>query len=103
MQKVAFLETLCITARKEVMQNIEIEIKNIIAQVLEKDPQEILPDARFFEDLGMDSMMALEIMTAIEKKYKINIPEEKLAKLTTLNEAIAIAKEFLVNKGVANA
>lgn len=85
------------------MQNIEEEIKNIIASVLEKDPGEILPDAKFFEDLGVDSMMALEIMAAIEKKYKITIPEEKLAQLTTLNETVAVAKQYLTNKEGVNA
>lgn len=85
------------------MQNIEEEIKNIIAEVLEKDSGEILPDAKFFEDLGVDSMMALEIMAAIEKKYKITIPEEKLAQLTTLNETVAVAKQYLTNKEGVNA
>ena len=81
------------------MQNIEDEIRNIIAEIIEKKPEEISPDAKFFEDLGVDSMMALEIMAAIEKKYKITIPEEKLAQLTTLSQTIAVAKEYLSSKG----
>ncbi len=85
------------------MQNIEEEIKTLIAEIIEKDPNEVTPEAKFFEDLGVDSMMALEILAAIEKKYKISIPEEKLAQLTTLNETIAVAKEYLAKKEVANA
>ena len=77
------------------MQDLDTEIRNIIAEIIEKDPAEITPDARFFEDLGVDSMMALEILAAIEKKYKISIPEEKLAQLTTLNQTIAVAKEYM--------
>jgi len=80
------------------MPDIENEIKTIIAEVLEKDPSEITPDAKFFEDLGMDSMMALEIMAAIEKKYKIAIPEEKLTQLTTLRQTTAVAKEYMAGK-----
>lgn len=80
------------------MQDLENEIRNLIAEIIERDPGEIAPDARFFEDLGVDSMMALEILAAIEKKYKISIPEEKLAQLTTLNQTIAVANEFLANK-----
>ena len=85
------------------MQNIEEEIKTLIAEIIEKGPDEVTPEAKFFEDLGVDSMMALEILAAIEKKYKISIPEEKLAQLTTLNETIAVAKEYLAKKEVANA
>ncbi len=80
------------------MQDIESEIRNIIADIVEKDPSEITPDAKFFEDLGMDSMMALEILAAIEKKYKISIPEEKLMQLTTLKDTIAVANEYLAQK-----
>ena len=80
------------------MQNIEDEIKAIIAEIIEKDPADILPEAKFFEDLGVDSMMALEIMAAIEKKYKITIPEDKLSQMVTLKDTIAVAKEYLGGK-----
>ncbi|MCM8787430.1 MAG: acyl carrier protein [Candidatus Omnitrophica bacterium] len=77
---------------------IENEIKNIIAKILEIESEKITPDARFVEDLGMDSMMALEIVASIEKKYKISIPEEYLTKLTNLRQVIEITKEFLEKK-----
>ena len=85
------------------MQNIEEEAKALIAEIIEKKPEEISPDAKFFEDLGVDSMMALEIMAAMEKKYKITIPEEKLAQLTTLRETVAVVKEYLAKKETPNA
>jgi acyl carrier protein len=77
------------------MPGVEEEIKGLVATIIEKDPAEINPDANFFKELGVDSMMALEILAAIEKKYKIAIPEEKLPQLTTLNQTIAVAKEFI--------
>jgi len=80
------------------MPDIETDIKNLIAEIIEKDPSEINPDAKFAEDLGVDSMMALEILAGIEKKYKITIPEEKLVALTTLNETVAVAKQYLASK-----
>ena len=85
------------------MQDLENEIKNIIAEVVEKDPSEITPEARFFEDLGVDSMMALEILVAIEKKYKVKIPEEKLPDLRNLTMVVDIAKEYLTKKEQASA
>jgi acyl carrier protein len=85
------------------MQDLENDIKGMIATIIEKDPSEVTPDAKFFEDLGVDSMMALEIMAGIEKKYKIAIPEEKLTQLTTLRETVAVAKEYLAQKEAGNA
>lgn len=81
------------------IQDLENEIRALVADVTEKDPQEITLEAKFVEDLGMDSMMALEIMAAMEKKYKIMIPEEKLTQLTTLKDTVAVVKEFIEKKG----
>jgi acyl carrier protein len=85
------------------MQDIENEVRGIIAQIIERDPNDITLEARFFEDLGVDSMMALEILVAIEKKYKIKIPEEKLPELRTLGKAVEIARQYLEKKDGAAA
>ena len=82
------------------MQDLENEIRGMIAEITEQDPQKITLDAKFVEGLGMDSMMALEIMAGMEKKYRITIPEEKLPQMTTLRETIAIVKEYIENKNV---
>jgi acyl carrier protein len=75
--------------------NLEKELKDIIANVVEIDPAKIGMESNFVEDLGMDSMMALEIMAAIEKRYKIQIPEDKLTQLSNLKEALALTKTYL--------
>ncbi|MDD3905360.1 MAG: acyl carrier protein [Candidatus Omnitrophica bacterium] len=74
---------------------LEKELREIIAKVTEIETKEIGLESKFVEDLGMDSMMALEILAAIEKKYKIQVPEEKLGRLTNLKEAVKLTKEYL--------
>lgn len=76
-------------------ENLETELRDIIARITEIEPERITLDAKFVEDLGMDSMMALEILAAIEKKYKIKIPESKLMSLSNLHAAIGLTKEYL--------
>jgi acyl carrier protein len=83
---------------EQFMLDLENEIRNVVAEIIEKEPLEVSLDAKFFEDLGVDSMMALEILAALEKKYKITIPEEKLAQLTTLRETVAVAEQYLSQK-----
>ena len=75
--------------------NLEQEIKALIANIIEMEPDQIDPDTHLVEDLGMDSMMALEILAAIEKKYKIEISEEDLPKITTVNRAIELARKYV--------
>ena len=76
-------------------QNLEQEIKALIVEIIEMDTGQIDPDAHLVEDLGMDSMMALEILAAIEKKYKIRIPEQDLPKITSVNRAVELAKKYV--------
>jgi len=75
--------------------NAEQEVKELIADIIEMDPNEIDPNAHLVEDLGMDSMMALEILAALEKRYKIKLPEEELPKITTVNRVIELTKKYV--------
>lgn len=76
---------------------LEQEIRQIVSEIIEAEPEKITPEASFVEELGMDSMMALEILASIEKKYKVQIPEDKLTKITNLKQTVELAKE-LINK-----
>ena len=81
-------------SRKESLADLEAIVRKIVAEVLEVEPGTIEPDAKLVEDLGMDSMKALEIMAAIEKRFRIKVPEDSLPKLTTLNRVIQVAKQY---------
>lgn len=71
------------------------ELRMLVAEILEIEPESINGDAGFVKDLGMDSMMALEILAAIEKKHKIVIPEDMMPQFTTLNKTVEIVDRFL--------
>jgi len=76
-------------------RDVEKNIRELVAEILETEPGEIDGDAKFVQDLGMDSMMALEILAGIEKKYRIAIPEETLPKFQSLNATVAIVEGLL--------
>ena len=75
--------------------SLEEEIRKLVAGIVELEPEKIDLDAHLVKDLGMDSMMALEILAAIEKRYKIRIPESDLPKITSLNKAIEVARKYV--------
>ena len=77
------------------IKNLENELKAIVSEITEIEPDKITLEENFVENLGMDSMMALEVLASIEKKYKIKIPEENLMKLTNLKQTIAVVTQFL--------
>ena len=64
-------------------------VRSLVAEVTERAPEEISDTARFEEDLEIDSLMALEMMVALDKKYNIDIPEEEFTELKNVNETVA--------------
>ena len=79
------------------VENLEKDITAIVAEVTELEESEIWEkrDADFFKDLEIDSLLALEILALIEKKFKVQIPEEKLVDITSLNATIAMTRSTL--------
>jgi acyl carrier protein len=74
---------------------IKSEIKRLIADVTEREPEEVTDTASFSEDLGVDSLMAMEVMVAVDKKFKIDIPEEEFGKIKNVLDAVAVVKAHL--------
>ncbi len=68
------------------------KLRAIIAEVSEVDE---IPDATPFKDLGIDSMMAIEIVAEIERTYKLSVPENELQRITNLDSVYALVKEKL--------
>ena len=64
------------------------EVKaELIKQLKLKDIQ-VLPESRFKEDLGADSIDTLQLLMTIEEKYGITIPDEKLATFATVQDIV---------------
>ncbi len=74
---------------------IRTEIKRLIAEVTERTPEEVSDTAHFTDELGVDSLMAMEVMVAVDKKYKINIPEEEFTKLQNVDQTVEVVERHL--------
>ena len=77
------------------MEAFKEDIREIVAEIIEVDPEEIGNDTNLVTDLGTDSMMALEILATIEKKYKLIIPEKELPNMITLLQILDIMKSYM--------
>jgi len=60
------------------------ELREITAEVLELEPEEVTDTADFVEDYGADSLRAIEILARIEKKYRVEIPQHELPQMNNL-------------------
>ncbi|CCH18666.1 acyl carrier protein [Micromonospora lupini] len=60
------------------------ELREIVAEVLELEPEEVADTADFVEEYEADSLRAIEILARIEKKYKVEIPQAELNEMRSL-------------------
>lgn len=60
------------------------ELRDMVAEVLELEPEELTETGDFAEDYDADSLRAIEILARIDKKFKIEIPQSELPELRNL-------------------
>jgi acyl carrier protein len=74
------------------MADLKTELRTLITEIAEIDD---LPEDASFKDLGIDSMMGVEIVAAIERQYKVKISDTELEQVTTLNKSVALVESKL--------
>ena len=68
------------------------QLKKIIAEVLNVDPDEITMETTFQDDLGADSLDVYQIIMGIEEEFDIEIPAETAEQVTTVEDAVEMIK-----------
>ncbi len=74
------------------MENLDREIKLLISKIAKVPEEKVNNDANLFSDLGVDSLIGVEIFAALDKKYGLNIPEDKLKDVQTVYGVISLVK-----------
>lgn len=69
------------------------KIKEIIAESLSVDADEITMETTFIDDLGADSLDVFEIIMAIEEEFDIEIDNEVAEKIVTVGDAVEQIKK----------
>jgi|LakMenEpi03Aug12_release.lakeMendotaPanAssembly.Ray.scaffolds.fasta_scaffold07569_15 acyl carrier protein len=64
------------------------KVRDIVANKLSLDGSKITPQSNFANDLGVDSLDAVELVMALEEQFNIKVPEEVTEKMTTIQEAV---------------
>lgn len=76
-------------------EQIRATVKELIAEITEREPGEISDTALFTDELGIDSLAGMEIMVTVDKRFKVDIPEEEFAKIKTVNDAVEMVQRYL--------
>jgi len=80
------------------LANVEEEVKQILLSILDVKPEEIVPTATIIDDLRATSIDIVEIVTAIQNQFDVNISEEEAQKIRTVQDAIDLLKAAIAKK-----
>jgi acyl carrier protein len=72
--------------------DIEARVKEIIVEQLGVSENEVVPEAKFIDDLGADSLDLVELVMALEEEYGIEISDEEAEGILTVGDAIEYIK-----------
>jgi acyl carrier protein len=70
------------------MSNTQDRVTAIIVDLLGVDEEQVVPAARFREDLEADSLDLVELIMAFEEEFEGEISDEEAQKITTVGEAV---------------
>lgn len=82
--------------------NVEKEIISILSEISGVDESDIKAETDLAKELDIDSIKAIEITVAIEKKFKISVRDEDVPKIMTLRQAVELVGQLLAQKNTAN-
>ena len=74
-------------------KSVEQRVKNIIVEQLGVNADQVMPEAKFIEDLGADSLDTVELVMALEEEFNQEIPDEEAEKLQSVGDVIKYIEE----------
>ena len=67
---------------------VEKRVREIVAEQLERDVNEVTNASSLIDDLGADSLDVVELVMKMEEEFGIEIPDEEAEKIKTVNDVI---------------
>ncbi|WP_410641045.1 acyl carrier protein [Amycolatopsis sp. lyj-346] len=77
----------------EVRVELYDELRDLVCDVLELEPEEVSGTSSFVEDHGVDSLSLIELVAQCEKRYRVQIAESQLKTMLTLDGVYRVVTE----------
>ena len=76
-------------------KKIRKDIKKVVAGIARMDVRKIKDDSSIRDDLGVDSLAAMEILASVEKRLGIVIDEAKAFNVVTVKDLIELIMSYM--------
>jgi len=65
------------------------DVKEVVVEQLNVNPDEVTESSDFVEDLGADSLDVVELVMALEEKFEVEIPDEAAESIKSVKDVVA--------------
>lgn len=72
---------------------IRAELVEILAEIVDLDPNAVRDEQVFAEDLDVDSLGMVEVLVAVEEKFGVSIPDERATELRTVGNVVDVVEQ----------
>ena len=77
------------------IEEINVRVKKVIAEVLEINQDEISDDANFVTGLGASSLQSIRLVAGFEEEFEIDMDEDKSLEVQTVSGAVTFISSYL--------
>jgi acyl carrier protein len=70
------------------MSDVAERVKKIVIEHLGVEPEKVVDNANFIEDLGADSLDTVELVMAFEEEFGVEIPDDAAETIVTVGDAV---------------
>ncbi len=70
------------------------KVRDIICEQLDLQPEEVMPESRFDEDLNADSFEIMELVVKIEDEFGITVEDEALENIETVGDVVRLLENM---------
>lgn len=77
------------------MNSLHEQVRNICLEVIEMEKEEIGLDDLFSSFSHIDSLKAMDLLTALEFNFKIRLPEKEVREFLTINRVISVVDRYV--------
>ena len=70
------------------------DVRDVVVEQLSVAPDAVKLESKIIEDLGADSLDVVELVMALEEKFKVEIPDSDAEKLITINDFVSYIEKL---------
>ena len=71
------------------------KMKDILVEQLECNPEDITMESLLVDDLGADSLDAIDIVMSVEDTFKVEVPDEIIEKIVTVGDIVNYIEDHI--------